>query len=243
MAETSTGRPDSHGLSERVLTEIMRTPALKELVILMMKDIDPDAAPGLVRTALWGEAGVSLSLFGAIPDMVNWLLELLLELGRQLNALPEALLREFLVKVGEGVDAQRLEQLPEVYCRLAKRLLMGDEAGAADAGELAAKAANRALDGVDRLTSRLDADREQVASAVAVCLDRVDTATLGRSLNRLLALANAVRRARRVTLMDRLRPLLGEIDTREVLAALGGAARSCAAAARVLLSKALRSRG
>jgi hypothetical protein len=231
---------DARGLSERVLSEILQTPALKELLILMMKDIDPDAAAGLVRTVLWGEAGVSLSLFGALPDMVNWLLEFLLETGRQLNGIPAPLLREFLVKVGSAIDSERLGQFPGVYGDLVKSLLMEGDGDAKDAGAMAARAVNAALAGIDQLTSSLDKNREQVAGAVALSLDELDTVTLGKVLNRFLALGNSVRRARRVPFRSQLEAVLSQLEVREVFRAVGGALRSCAAAGWTVLSWALR---
>lgn len=237
MEETDFAQADPRGLSERVLTEILRTPALKELIILLMKDIDADKAPGLIRTVLWGEAGVSLSLFGAFPDMANWLLELLLETGRQLNGLPEPLLREFLVQVGSGIDQARLRQFPEVYGLLAKRLLAGADGRAEDAGAFTARALNAALAGADRLTSGLDDNREESARAIAATLDGVDTASAGRILNRFLALGNEVRRARRFTPATRMRSLLSEIETGELFSMVGGMLKDCVAAGWVLLSR------
>jgi hypothetical protein len=231
---------DARGLSERVLSEILQTPALKELLILMMKDIDPDAAAGLVRAVLWGEAGVSLSLFGALPDMVNWLLEFLLETGRQLNGIPAPLLREFLVKVGSAIDSERLGQFPGVYGDLVKSLLMVGGGDARDAGAMPARAVNAALAGIDQLTSSLDENRERVAGAVALSLDELDTVTLGKVLNRLLALGNSVRRARRVSLRSQLEAVLSQLEAREVFSAVGGALRDCASAGWTVLSWAFR---
>jgi hypothetical protein len=241
MDEANLTRTDPQGLSERVLTEILRTPALKELIILLMKDIDADTAPGLIKTVLWGEAGVSLSLFGAFPDMANWLLELLLELGRQLNGLPAPLLQDFLVQVGLGIDKARLKQFPEVYGRLAKRLLIGAEGNAGDAGALVASTLNAALAGADRLTTVLDDNREETARAIAGSLDELDTASAGKVLNRFLALGNEVRRARRVPPGTRLRSLLSEIEPGELFSALGGLLRNCAAAGWILIGGSLRS--
>lgn len=231
-------RAETRGMSERVLTEVIKTPALKELMILLMKDIDPDTAPGLVRTALWGEAALSLSMFGAFPQMANWLVEFLLEAGRQMNHLPEPLLKELLVKVGSGIDSSRLRRLPVVYGELAARLLVGGGADAADACAAAARAANRALAGLDRMTGGLEADRERLGVAVAAGLDELDTVALGRVLNRLVALGNSVRRARRHGAAERMRSLLSQVDPGELFSMLAGAAGSFASAARVLLGQA-----
>ena len=241
MEATNPTTAGPRGLSERVLAEGLRTPVLKELIILMMKDIDADTAPGLVKTVLWGEAGVSLSLFGAVPDMVNWLLEFLLETGRQLDGIPGPLLKEFLVQVGSGIDSERLRQFPGVYGDLAKRLLIGDGGQAGEAGAMVAKAVNAALDGIDQFTLSLDENREQIASTVAGSLDEPDTVSLGRILNRLLLLGNAVRRKRRVSLRRRLEAVLSQLEVGELLSAVGGALKNCATTGWTVVSWAVRS--
>jgi hypothetical protein len=114
------------GLGERILKEIIATPALKEVFLLQIKDIRPESASGLVKTLLWGDPGISMSLFGALPDAANWLLEFLLELGRQLNGLPEPLLRDILGRIGSGIDRERLGELPQVYGKLIRRLVVGE---------------------------------------------------------------------------------------------------------------------
>jgi hypothetical protein len=229
------------GLSERVLYEILRTPALKEMLLLLMKDINADTAPGLVKTALWADAGISMSLFGAFPDMMNWLLELLLEIGRQLNGLPEPLLKDILGKVGSGIDQERLKQFPEVYSQLAKRLLIGDDGTAEDAQALATQALNAALTGADRLTARLDDNREEIARVFASGLDELDFVCLGKILNSFLGLGNAVRRSRRVPFTSRLGSILSQVEAGELFSMLGGLLKNFVAAVWTLLTWGLRS--
>jgi hypothetical protein len=181
------------GLSERILKEVIATPALKELILLQMKDIKAETAPGLVKTLLWGDPGISMSLFGALPDAVNWLLELLLELGRQLNGLPEPLLKDILGQVGTGIDGERLKQLPEVYGQLVKRLVIGEGKTPEEARAAVIAALNTLLSGLDGLTAKLDANRVDIARSLASDIKALDTAALARSLRRagLLAVAAA----------------------------------------------------
>ncbi|MFW6113913.1 MAG: hypothetical protein ACOC78_03210, partial [Actinomycetota bacterium] len=214
------------GLSERLTREIMRTPALKELVLLQLKDIDPDAAPGLVRTLLWEDPGVSLSLFGALPDAVNWLMEFLLEMGKQFNGLPEPLLKDFLGRVGEGIDVERLKEVPAVYGQLLGRLLAGDAETAEQARALAGQAVSAAISGVDQLTSRLDENREEIARTMAAAADAVDPGTLGRIFNRMVKLGNAYSHQRRVPVKEQCRAVLSQMETREVLTAIGNVLKS-----------------
>jgi len=182
------------GLSERILKEVMATPALKELILLQMKDIKPETAPGLVRTLLWGDPGISMSLFGALPDMVNWLLELLLELGRQLNSLPEPLLRDILGQIGIGIETGRLKELPGVYGQLAKRLVIGEGKSPEEARAAVIAAVNSALAGLDQLTAQLDTKREDIARSLAQGIKEIDKAPLARSLQRVGQLAVATAR-------------------------------------------------
>ncbi len=182
------------GLSERILREIIATPALKELILLQMKDIKAETAAGLVKTLLWGDPGISLSLFGALPDAANWLLELLLELGGQLNGLPEPLLKDILAQVGGGIDTERLKRFPEVYGRLSKRLLFGDDATPEDMEAAVVGAANSALAGLDRLTASLDRNRAGIAASLSRMLRELDRAALARSLRRMGSLAAAAAR-------------------------------------------------
>ena len=182
------------GLSERILKEVIATPALKELILLQMKDIKAETAPGLVKTLLWGDPGISMSLFGALPDAVNWLLELLLELGRQLNGLPEPLLKDILGQVGLGIDGERLQQLPEVYGQLARRLIVGEGKTPEETRASAIAALNSALAGLDRLTAKLEENRADIARSLGRDIRALDTAALGRSLRRVGLLAVAAAR-------------------------------------------------
>jgi hypothetical protein len=177
------------GLSERILKEVIATPALKELILLQMKDIKPETAPGLVKTLLWGDPGISMSLFGALPDMVNWLLELLLELGRQLNGLPEPLLKDILGQIGIGIETGSLKELPGVYGQLARRLLIGEGKTPEEARAAVISAVNAALAGLDQLTAQLDARRSEIARSLSQGMREIDKAPLVRSLQRVGKLA------------------------------------------------------
>jgi hypothetical protein len=182
------------GLSERILKEVIATPALKELILMQMTDIKPETAPGLVKTLLWGDPGISMSLFGALPDMVNWLLELLLELGRQLNGLPEPLLKDILGQVGGGIDATKLGQFPAIYGQLVRRLLIGEGKSPEETRAAVIAAINTALAGLDQLTAQLDTRRTDIASSLSQGMREIDKAPLARSLRRIGQLAAATAR-------------------------------------------------
>lgn len=182
------------GLGERLLKEVIATPALKEVILLQMKGIRPEAASGLVKTLLWGDPGISMSLFGAFPDLANWLLEFLLELGRQLNGLPEPLLKDILGRIGGGIDRERLGRFPEVYGALLRRLAVGEGSTPDEVREAAVAALNRLLSSLDRATARLEENRAEIARTLSLVRREMDTAALARSLRRIAALALAAAR-------------------------------------------------
>jgi len=186
------------GLGERLLKEVISTPALKEVILLQMKGIKPEAASGLAKTMLWGDPGISMSLFAAVPDIVNWLLEFLLEFGRQLNGLPEPLLKDILGRIGGGIDRERLGRFPEVYGTLLRRLLVGEGKTPEEAREAAVAACNRVLAALDRATARLEENRAKIARTISLARKEVDTAALARSLRRVASLALASARPARI---------------------------------------------
>lgn len=194
MEEKGTYKASSQGLYERLLREVLRTPPMKELILLQLKDIDPDSAPGLVSTLLWEDPGVSLSLIGALPDFVNWLVEFLLELGRQFGGLPEPLLKDFLGGIGSGLDQERLKQLPEVYGPLLRRILIGEDKTPDEVRATIISALNSALAAADRLTLNLEDNREEIARHLAQGWRELDKTALRGNLRRIGVLAVAAAR-------------------------------------------------
>ncbi len=185
------------GFSERLLREIIATPALKEVILLQMKGIKPEAASGLVKNLLWGDPGISMSLFGSLSDVVNWLVEFLLELGRQLNGIPEPLLKDLLGRIGAGIDLERMKQFPEVYGEFLRRLLLDEEKGPDEVRAAVVSALNRAISALDQATLPLERNREEIARALRQALKELDTAALARSARRLGNLAASSFRAER----------------------------------------------
>ncbi|MDY6795562.1 MAG: hypothetical protein SWK76_09850 [Actinomycetota bacterium] len=104
--ETAMERKGLIDATERILRELMHTPKFKESLIILLSNIDPPAARGLVRTLFWEDPGVLLSFFGALPDLINVGGEAMAEMVAQMNSLPEPLLRDFLNKVISGIDGK-----------------------------------------------------------------------------------------------------------------------------------------
>lgn len=138
-----------------------------------------------------------MSLFGAFSDIVNWQLELLLELGKQLNGLPEPLLKDILSEVGKGIDYKRLKQFQPVYAQLANRLFFGDNATPEEKRAAIVRAVNFLLAGADKLTLELERNRQEIARTLSQGIKGLDKAALGRSLRRVGLVAGAAVRGPR----------------------------------------------
>ncbi len=130
--------PVEANAAPRVLRELLRTPAVKDLLAISLEDSDPETAREMVKTMLWSDAVFSFGTLGQLPRMLNFVITFLDELGRQLQNVPPHLLREFVAEMSRTVDTESLKALPRAYAPLLKTL----------AGEDAATR-KRLLDGLD----------------------------------------------------------------------------------------------
>ena len=111
------------GAGARVLREIIRTPAFLEIIKANMAEAEPERARALVRTFLWEDADLSLSLMGTAPRAMNYLVEAVLELGRQLATFPPPLLEAFSAQLGEELDSAAVREIPAVYGPVLEKLM------------------------------------------------------------------------------------------------------------------------
>lgn len=114
------------GAGARVIREIIRTPVFLEIMKANVPALDPDSARQMVGTLLWEDPGLSLGLMGASPAVVDYVIEALLELGRQLNQFPVPLLSEFLSQMSGDIGSGRLQEIPEVYGPLLERAVLSN---------------------------------------------------------------------------------------------------------------------
>ena len=121
-------RPEGTGYSAlpALVRELIRTPGFKELLLIHLRDINPENARELVKTAIWEDVAFTMSVLGASPDLVNWLSEALVELGIQLNNFTVDILRDFLVQLGRDLDVEKLRAVPIAYAPLVNELLLED---------------------------------------------------------------------------------------------------------------------
>ncbi len=129
-----------------MMREVIRTPAFLEIIKSNMSSADPERARLAVRTVLWEDPELTLSLAGVAPEVVNYLIEAVLELGRQLNGFPAPLLSAFLDELGRGVNSAGLREIPDVYGPLIEKTELAKKAAPAFGAAVNAgsRAVNRA---------------------------------------------------------------------------------------------------
>ena len=95
--------------ADRLLRKITTRPRTKESLRALLRRLDPENAPGLIRTALWSEPELSLSLVATLPRGANALIlgadEVLAQLEETLSP---ALRRELVESLLADVDRDAL---------------------------------------------------------------------------------------------------------------------------------------
>lgn len=205
------GGESGGGAGARVLREIIRTPVFMEIIKTNIAEVDPESAREMVRALLWQDVNLSLSLLGASPAMVNYLVEALLELGRQLNTFPEPLLQEFMLQMSDDLTTGRLGDFPEVYGPLLEKALFSNpEIRARVAGGLCG-GVNACVRGINRILNGI-LESEPLPGRGSVSLD---AGALGEAVTLTARLINRSLSGNPHFLRD----VAGNIDAREVMLA------------------------
>ena len=72
----------------RVTRALLGSSAVKDRLAVVLRYVDPDGAPALVRALLWTDAALTLSALRALPEVANAGIEGLRELLVQLESIP-----------------------------------------------------------------------------------------------------------------------------------------------------------
>ena len=136
MAEEEINPEVAEGAGARILREVIRTPSFLEIIKTNISGLDPDDARAMVRTFLREDVNLSLSLVGTSPVLVNYLVEAILELGRQLAGFPPPLLDAFISQMTSEIDSGTLKEVPRVYGPLLEKILESPERQEAFAASL-----------------------------------------------------------------------------------------------------------
>lgn len=92
--------------TDRVTQELLSTPKVKDAIKIIIKSLDPESAPGLVRTLMWKDPDLFLALAGAAPDLINALILGSKEAVEQVDKIPPPLIAELVAKVIDKVDGE-----------------------------------------------------------------------------------------------------------------------------------------
>ena len=116
--------PSLEGAGARVLREIIRTPAFREIIKVHSTKSDSDHSAQLIQTFLWEDINFSLGLMGVCPDRINNLTTALVELGKQLNTFPPELLDQFVLQLLSDIDSKTLKEVPATWAPVLERILI-----------------------------------------------------------------------------------------------------------------------
>lgn len=107
-ARTDTGMIESR---TRAAEELLASTAFKDGLRLFLKNIDPDSAPGLVRTLMGTDAEVPLALMSAFPAVANCFVKAAMELLTLLRQYPAPMLAGMVEALLKDIDTATLSRL------------------------------------------------------------------------------------------------------------------------------------
>ena len=120
------GLEDETGASPRVMKQLLRTPAFKELLNMNIKDMNPQDAREMAKTLLWEDSSLSYGAMGNLSQGLNFMTAFLDELGQQLQSVPPHLLREFARGMVSNLDKEVLINILQSYSYLLEALFWKD---------------------------------------------------------------------------------------------------------------------
>lgn len=118
----------------RILGELLRTPRVVKTARLVLGNLDPGAAPALVRTVLYADSALFLDLVTAAPALANAAVLTTRELCAQLLDLPEGLLGGLVPRLLSELGAEPLGETTGLALRALGRVLEAPGEGFAETG-------------------------------------------------------------------------------------------------------------
>ncbi len=121
------------GGGARMLRELLRTPRVVKTMRIALSNLDPENAPALVRTVLFGDSVLFFDLLTAGPDLANAVILGEREAATQLLEIPQELVDRFLPRLFEELSAEDLGE-GAALASLALARLFGRNNPALEAG-------------------------------------------------------------------------------------------------------------
>jgi hypothetical protein len=109
------------GGSAAILRQCLRTPRVRKSIEIILGDLDPENAPALID-AVTEDSSLPYNLLSSTPPLVNAGAMATEALFGKVLAAPPKLLRAFVVRVVDGVDAERLGNVVGLVLVLAVRI-------------------------------------------------------------------------------------------------------------------------
>jgi hypothetical protein len=113
---------EKHGVSERLMRELIKSPKFKASMKVFLANIDPETAKGLASALLWEDVEFFMGTVSAMPALVNFLVALGHEVALQLNTFPPPMLIAFMSQMVKGVDFAAMQSAVAEFAAVLDRL-------------------------------------------------------------------------------------------------------------------------
>jgi hypothetical protein len=101
---------EKHGVSERLMRELIKSPKFKASMKIFLANIDPETAKGLANSLMWEDVEFFMGTVSAMPALVNFLVALGREITAQLNTFPPPMLIAFMSQMVQGMDFEAMRE-------------------------------------------------------------------------------------------------------------------------------------
>ena len=125
IAEKSTTKMESpiDTAKSSVIKEILATPLVKDLIRASLKSATIESDPSFVRTLLWEDPEVFLSVLSTMPHLVNRFTGALSEAGREIDEkFSTELLKSYLTAMGNDLNTGNIIACAEVWRKITSNL-------------------------------------------------------------------------------------------------------------------------
>jgi hypothetical protein len=215
VVETSNMEKAESGMATRVLREILHTPAFKELLKISLSEAVPGKGRELAKTFFWEDVDLSLSLMTSSSRSINFVLEFLDELARQLQSFPPDTLQNFLSQMANSVDKEILRSLSDNGTHLLEELLWKNQANLQHLKESFIEVLNSTIRAVAKTIERLEEETSEAPPGVKKGLDEKAIADLVNASTRWIAKTTTER-------PDLLRQVASHLDLQALRKAVEG---------------------
>lgn len=115
--------------TSRVLRELMRTPRFRQTLRILLRELDPENVPALVRAVREEDPELFLSLLAKAPSFANIGIEGARELLSHIAAFPPDLLFSFLAEMADDLNGERLGETAALSLILCLRIAKNKDEG------------------------------------------------------------------------------------------------------------------